>query len=153
MKTILLFFLTITLSTGLYADELITDFKEDSVPVLNEELRKLDDKTIELKKWIGTNPPSTLTISGGVVTAIQYNHNIATEAAGASDDLDTINGGNAGALLFVAAADSAKTVVLKDGTGNLKLAGDCTLDNSEDSAFLVKVGSNWKLIACTSNGA
>ena len=78
-----------------------------------------------------------------------------TEAAAATDNLDTISGTSLrrGQLLVVMAVNTARTVVCKDGTGNLKLAGDMTLDNTEDTLTLMYDGSNWVELARSNNGA
>lgn len=167
MNKIFLILFVLLLPHNLYGDEPITDFDSHSVPVLNEELRKLDVTNKALENRVETNETdigtlqdfysgttsSNLTIASGVVTVTQAVHSIETEAAGATDDLDTISGGSASNILTVYAYDSSHTVVLKDGTGNLKLSGDCTLDNTEDTATLIKIGSNWQLLNCTNNGA
>jgi hypothetical protein len=64
---------------------------------------------------------STLTIAAGVVTPTADYHAIDTEAAAASDDLDTITApaGGVHRLLLVRPANGARTVVLKHGTGNI----------------------------------
>ena len=81
---------------------------------------------------------SELTISGGAVTATQTFHTIDTEVDAASDDLDTINGGNEGKMIIVRANNAARTVILKDATGNLSLAGsDVTLDDTDHFIILV----------------
>ena len=141
-------------SGTIYADEIITDFDESrSLPILNEVLRDQKNDIEELKATGFDKEPRELTISSGAVTVNQSSHSVDTEADAASDDLATINGMRSGSLLVVYASSSSRTVVLKDGTGNLKLSGDCTLDNTEDIATLIKIGSNWQLVACTSNGA
>jgi hypothetical protein len=78
---------------------------------------------------------------------------IDTEGAAATDDLDTISGGIDRQVLVVRAANSARDVVLKDGTGNLKLASDCTLNNTEDTISLIYIGSTWYEISRSDNGA
>lgn len=102
---------------------------------------------------ISSGASSELTIAAGAVTATKSYHTIDTESDAASDDLDTISGGRAGQMLIVQANNSARSVVLKDGTGNLKLSGDITLDNAEDTATLVSDGTSWYLIATSNNGA
>ena len=96
---------------------------------------------------------SELTIASGAVTMTSGAHTIETEGGSGTDDLDTINGGTSAQVLIISASTSAHTVVAKDGTGNLKLEGDCTLDNAEDTLTLVKKGSNWVEIARSNNGA
>lgn len=94
-----------------------------------------------------------LTISSGAVAVTHSHHTVDTESDAASDDLDTINGGYAGMHLILQAANSARTVVCKDGTGNLKLAGDCSLDNVEDTIALFRVASTWYELSRSDNGA
>lgn len=94
-----------------------------------------------------------LTIATGVVTATKSYHSIDTQSDAASDDLDTINGGSEGQILVIRANNAARTVVAKDGTGNLKLAGDMSLDNSEDTLTLIFDGTNWLEMARSNNGA
>ena len=96
---------------------------------------------------------STLTIASGVVTATQGYHLVDTEAAGATDDLDTISGTIAGQMYVFRAADSARSVVFKDGTGNLKIEGDFTADNTEDTFTLISDGTNLYEVARSNNGA
>jgi len=90
--------------------------------------------------------PSELTISSGVVTATRSFHTVDTEGGISTDDLDTINGGNTGCLLVVKAVNTARTVVVKNGTGNIQLTktgGDISLDNTEKAVILLYDGSNW----------
>jgi hypothetical protein len=93
-----------------------------------------------------------LTIASGAVTATSSTHNIDTEGGGATDYLDTINGGSTGSIITLMAASGSRTVVVEDGT-NLKLAGDCTLDNAEDTITLIKSGSAWHEVSRSNNGA
>jgi hypothetical protein len=67
-----------------------------------------------------------------------------TEAGAASDDLDTVTfaGAAIGDMITLTAADSAKTVVCKNGTGNLQLAGDFSLTNREDTITLIWRGAS-----------
>lgn len=122
-----------------------------------EEFRKIEQTLSQIMNSLGYNLV-TGTIASGVValgnSAHLYSYAIIdTEASAASDNLDTINCDQFGKLLTVSAADSARTVVVKDGTGNLKLEGDCTLDNTEDTITLVKIGANWLEVARSNNGA
>lgn len=96
-----------------------------------------------------------LTIASGVITVTRGWHSVDTESDGASDDLDTINGGVDGMTLVIRADNAARTVVVKDGTGNIKGPGDVTLDNSEDTCTLIYDGTNsvWLVTASSNNGA
>jgi hypothetical protein len=94
-----------------------------------------------------------LTIASGVITITRSYHRIDTESDGASDDLDTISGGITGDTLVLRAENDARTVVVKDGTGNIQTAGDCTLDNVQDTITLIFDGTNWLETARSNNGA
>ena len=74
-----------------------------------------------------------------------------TEGAAASDDLDTINGGDFGDITTFTCASSFRNVVFKDGTGNLQLEGDFTLNNINDTITLLRTGTNWREVARSNN--
>jgi len=102
--------------------------------------------------FINLGAGSELTISGGVVTATNSHHAIDTESDDSTDNLDTINGGSTGDVLVVRPINSARTIIAKDGVGNLRLAGDFTMDISSDMLFLLKLGANWVEISRSDNG-
>lgn len=78
-----------------------------------------------------------LTIASGAITVSgSMKHNVDTEGDASTDDLDTINGGYADYILILSPANSARTVVIKDGTGNIRCAGDFTMDHSNDYIML-----------------
>lgn len=89
------------------------------------------------------------TIASGAITITDSFHTVDTEASAASDDLDTINGGNSGDILYLAAANDARTVVLKHGTGNIYLNGgtDVSLDTDDKTIKLFYHNSVWSDIA------
>jgi hypothetical protein len=88
------------------------------------------------------------TIATGAITATSSYIVLDTEGAAASDDLDTINGDTAGQILVLTIANSARDVVLKNGTGNLSIGGDITIGTTNDVVMLLRrSGSNYKLIA------
>jgi len=99
------------------------------------------------------NNATELTIATGVVTATQSYHKIDTEADAATDDLVTISGGAAGQELTIKATDSARTVVAKNGTGNLQLTADMSLDNANDTLTMIYDGTNWLETGRANNGA
>ena len=98
----------------------------------------------------GTN----YTIANGVITLVGDTGPITvnTEGAAATDDLDTISGGVETQILLVRAASYTKDVVLKDGTGNMKLAGDFTLNSAEDTITLMYSGTTWYEMCRSDNG-
>jgi hypothetical protein len=98
-------------------------------------------------KMLNLKDSTEITIAGGIVTASQSFHRIDTESNGPTDDLDTINGGSDGDILFLRAENDARTVVLKHGTGNIVTAAgtDYSLDTINKIAMLIFDGSNWIL--------
>jgi hypothetical protein len=94
---------------------------------------------------------SELTIAAGEITVTGSFHEIDTQGDAASDDLDTINGGENGMTLIIVAANSARTVVAKDATGNLLLNGDFSLDHQNDTLTLIYNGTNWLEISRSDN--
>lgn len=98
---------------------------------------------------------SAVTIASGAITASRSYHVVDTESSGATDDLDTINGGGDGMRLVLRAANSSRTVVVKDGTGNIQCAGDFSLDNVQDTIELIYDGTltAWLEVGRSDNGA
>jgi hypothetical protein len=100
------------------------------------------------------NDATELTIdTNGIVTATQSYHTIDTYADAVTDNLDSIQGGTAGMKLTIRAADSARTVVVRDGAENIQLEGDMTLDNAQDTLSLIHDGSKWLETGRANNGA
>jgi hypothetical protein len=87
---------------------------------------------------------SELTINSGQITVTQSVHTVDTEGDAATDDLDTINGGSTGSILVLKSVLGSRHVVLKDGTDNLRLNGDCELGTSNDTITLMKVSTVWR---------
>ena len=111
------------------------------------ELSTTDNDTAGTELTI--NADGAITIKPGVTY-----HEVDTESdSDSTDDLVTIYGGLKGQLLTLHAAHSGRTVVAKDGTGNLKLSGDFSLDNKEDTITLMYDGTNWLEIATADNGS
>lgn len=93
-----------------------------------------------------------LTIASGVITRTQVWHTVDTESDGATDDLDTINGGDDGDLIIIKPANTARTVVVKDGTGNINCAGDFSMADGQDTMMLIYNGNLWQEISRSANG-
>jgi len=104
-------------------------------------------------RWQGSYSGWERVVSGAFTVREQY-HTLQTEGDAATDDLDTINGGGPGSILVLKAYDTTHTIVVKNGTGNIKLAGsDFSLDNTLDVLVLVFDGTNWDEISRADNGA
>jgi hypothetical protein len=95
-----------------------------------------------------------LTIASGVIEVTNTKHLVDTEADASSDDLDTINGGQDGMMLVLRAAHSDRTVVVKNGTGNIRLSGsDFSMDHVRDRLTLMFDSdlNEWSEIARSNN--
>jgi len=91
-----------------------------------------------------------LTIASGAIAATQAAHTIDTESDAASDDLDSITGGTAEEIIFLRAANAARTVVLKHAIGANLIAcpagRDISLAESTDFAALYHNGTQWLVV-------
>jgi hypothetical protein len=103
---------------------------------------------------------TTLTISSGVVTALQEYHIIAAET-GTTDDLDTISlgytnlsvKGNTYRPCLRLIADAGDTITLKHGVGNLSLPGDTDITLSDDAfVWLLWRGAAWYAMGTVGGG-
>jgi hypothetical protein len=96
----------------------------------------------------GMKAGAELTIAAGAITLTENTHAVDTQADAASDDLDTIAAGPVpdGALVMLHAADGARTVVLKHGTGNIQIqgGGDLALDDANKSVLLRRDGATFR---------
>ena len=83
---------------------------------------------------------TALTIASGVVTLTNNSSSyvLDTEGAAATDDLDTINGGQDGQIVILNSANAARNVVVKHNIGNIynPNAFDITLDLTTDLVVL-----------------
>jgi hypothetical protein len=89
----------------------------------------------------------------GAITINQTYHRIDTLSDASTGNLVTINGGTSGNVLVLRAEHTDRTVVVKDGTGNIQLSADMTLDNTQDTLALIYDGSNWLEISRVDSGA
>lgn len=104
---------------------------------------------------IASRVSADFTIASGVITLTDENlvrARVDTEASAATDDLDTISGGVDGQMLSFASVASTRDTTFKDGTGNLRLAGDFTLTSTDDTITLRCDGTNWRELARSDNG-
>ncbi len=111
---------------------------------------------LKLRGFAGVGTPIEYTIATGVITVTNSNVNVDTQSDASSDDLDTINGTSDGKLYVLSAANSARTVVVKHGTGNILLDGqaDFSLTHVRDKLFLIsRAGVLHAIGPGSSNGA
>ncbi|WP_373081172.1 hypothetical protein [Zhongshania sp.] len=72
----------------------------------------------------------------GVITITGAGHWRVEAETGTADDIDTINGLAPGAIATFSIASGGDTITFKDGTGNLRLAGDFALNDGSDTITL-----------------
>lgn len=93
--------------------------------------------------------PTTLIIVNGAITRTQKRHKVDTEDGASTDDLDTIGGGADGEELILRIAVSGRTVVLKEGTGDIDMASDFSMSTTRHVMHLWYNGDDakWQEIA------
>ena len=101
---------------------------------LNVDIR---DNELFLKENILLEEADELTIAAGSVTLTKSYHKIDTQGDAAEDDLDTIAGGAEGRIIYLRAEHTDRTVILKNGTGNLVLGADIYLDDTSKHVALI----------------
>ena len=79
----------------------------------NTQYRNFDGSTKQLSRTIAT----------GVISVPGQGYFTLLPETGTADDLDTINGGLDGVVIYVRNENVTNTITLKDGTGNLDLLG------------------------------
>jgi len=102
----------------------------------------------------GAANKTSTTIVSGVVRYLSCDMLINTESGASSDDLDTIAPialAQSGDVLILHAADDAKTVVVKNGTGNIVCNGDFSLDGINDRIVLQWDAPTSKWVEITRN--
>lgn len=80
-------------------------------------------------------------------------HRIRPNADGASSNVDTIAIANDGLVVTFSPYAASKTLIFKDNTDNLRLAGDCTLDSPHDTITLVcdRANETWNEVSRSNN--
>ena len=98
-------------------------------------------------------PGEELVISSGTITVINSFHTVGTEDEASTDNLETINGRGIGQTVTLTASDDGNSIVVDDNAGNIKTAGNFTLNNIEDTITLMYNGTNWLELSRSSNGS
>ena len=90
-----------------------------------------------------------LTIATGSITRTGSAHTVDTQSDDSTDDLDTIAGGTDGDYITITAANTARTIVVKDAVDNILTAdsSDFSIDDIDKSITLRFDGTNWKEVA------
>lgn len=108
---------------------------------------------VSMLGWISIGSAGQATIASGAITLTRSYMTVDTEGGAATDDLDTINGGADGDIVYLRQVNSARDIVLKHATGNLRLNGatDKTLSSISDVIQLLRVAGNWCQVAFGDN--
>ena len=103
----------------------------------------LRTKSITLDKLIIPQNTTQLLITDGIITVTDTFHSVRVQT-GSSDDLETINGGVDGQILFIKPYDN-NDIVLKNDVDNILCNGgsDVTLNTSRDIAMLIYQSDTW----------
>ena len=75
------------------------------------------------RNYDGSTKQLSRTIATGVISVPGQGYFTLLPETGTADDLDTINGGLDGVVIYVRNEDVTNTITLKDATGNLDLQG------------------------------
>lgn len=104
-----------------------------------------------LKDMLYAKDGGELTISSGSIasTGNSAYYTVDTESDASSDDLDTISGGTDGDVIMISPESGSRTVVIKDGTGNVNTGdyGNIYLTETDHYVVLRYDGSNWVVLA------
>jgi hypothetical protein len=95
-----------------------------------------------------------VTIDAGEITITSSYVKADTEAAAASDNLDTINGGGRHVMILVLRAQTVgRTVVVRHGVGNIQCGSDRTLNTGRDKITLIYDAENgtWDMLSFADN--
>lgn len=124
-----------------------------TIPLLNGNNTHSGNVTMTGK--VLTPIKSTLTIATGVITVTGAYHAIDTEAAAATDDLDTISGGADGQALVLRTTNDGRDVVIKHNTGNILTHSgqNITLTSIKETVTLIYDGSQSKWIVISAPNA
>lgn len=101
---------------------------------------------------INARPSTPLTIASGAITVTAFQNIYTVEGeGGASDNLDTISGGNEGQEITLRCYNAAHVITLRDGWDNILTGGNKVLDSVWDIIKLKKVGTHWICLSFNSN--
>jgi hypothetical protein len=136
-------------STDIESGDISTDYdtraRYDGTAFRLSSLDEVNNFTVNGKFNIGI---VSQTISSGAIAYSCGHMRLDTEGSAATDDLDTISGGTVGDRVVLSITNSARNVVIKDGTGNIQLFDnrDILLDFEVDCIELIYDGTNWLAI-------
>jgi len=110
---------------------------------------------VEVGGFIGGGSLGIQTLdTNGSITVTKTVSRVDTFSGAGTDDLEELLGGNIGDFLVLMAADSGRTIVVKDGTPTMSISGDFSLGSSADTMILVKITATvWAEVSRSDNAA
>lgn len=92
-----------------------------------------------------TSPNDNAEIISGAISALCSLMVVDVQGESGDDNLDTINGGVEGREITIKCLNSSRTIVVRNGEGNIKLSGgtDRRLGHANDLLTLIYDGTNW----------
>jgi hypothetical protein len=137
---------TITVNTSGIVDGQNIDAADVTTPIANLKTAVEDTLNgIQAFDRISLGAAEALTIAAGVISPIKTHVTVDTEAAASSDDLDTINNGLAGRVMWLRSVSATRVVTLRHAVGNIRTATgeNYVLNTPNLYALLIHNGSNW----------
>lgn len=137
---------TLAVDTSYLVDGTNADAADVEIPIndLTTHLENVLDGDQGFEQ-INLGSSDEITISSGAVTVTRTHHRIDTEGNAASDDLETINGGAQGDVLYIRLENAARTVTFKHNTGNIYIPSglDYALTDANIAIELFFTGAKW----------
>jgi hypothetical protein len=132
--------------------------------ILTAALTLAGQKTFSSKaifeKGLTLAPDSSLTIATGSITSTGSMHKVDTEAAAATDDLDTIVASTTGTLLLITPVNASRNIVIRNnggGSGNIRTGSgsSITLSSTRHYAILYYHAADtlWYVVATNVSSA
>ena len=136
----------VTSSTALVARGVLELDTTDDVEFNDITANDVELEDILISKKLNLSPNS-VTIASGAVAYTGANMTLDTQAAAATDDLDTISGGTTGDIVYIRIYANARNVVIKHGTGNIFNPNetDTIIDKTTDTVKLIFRGEHWAI--------
>jgi hypothetical protein len=131
------------------------DREKNTISISGFDIDDID--SVDLRRlMLGEDVVENLVIDNNEITIKQSVHTVDVES-GTSDELNIINGGTLGQVLFLSSISIEKTIILKNGTGNIITPGllDYSLLSNTFSILHLQSridgdGGNWYIVGGSS---
>lgn len=137
---------TITVDVSALVDGNQADASDVATPIANLKTG-VENALNGVQKFdqINLGAPTDLTLASDAITITKSFHRVDTEAAAASDNLSTINGGVTGDILFLRQVNASRDVTIKHNVGNILMTSGVDFNFQADTtiALLIFTGAVW----------